>query len=53
MVDVLGTNRYYYTVVGLLATEDGPFASDTVTNYYSNSPPARGPTALDMTPPTA
>src|SRR5205814_2888858 len=36
MVDASGTNKYTYTVGGLLYTEDGPFASDTVTNTYVN-----------------
>jgi YD repeat-containing protein len=36
MVDAVGTNRYTYTAAGQLLTEDGPFASDTVTNTYLN-----------------
>jgi RHS repeat-associated protein len=36
MVDASGTNQYNYTVGGELWTEDGPFASDTVTNGYLN-----------------
>jgi YD repeat-containing protein len=36
MVDGVGTTRYTYTPVGQLASEDGPFADDTVTNFYSN-----------------
>ena len=36
MVDTAGTTVYTYTTGGQLWTEDGPFASDTVTNTYSN-----------------
>jgi len=36
MVDGVGVTKYTYTSGGLLYTEDGPFASDTVTNLYSN-----------------
>lgn len=36
MVDGLGTTVYAYTSTGQLLSEDGPFASDTVTNGYSN-----------------
>jgi len=36
MVDAVGTTAYTYTSGGFLHTEDGPFASDTVTNYYNN-----------------
>jgi YD repeat-containing protein len=36
MVDGLGVTKYTYTSGGFLYTEDGPFASDTVTNLYSN-----------------
>jgi len=36
MVDAAGTTKYTYTVGGQLYTEDGPFASDTVTNTYNN-----------------
>jgi RHS repeat-associated protein len=36
MVDSVGTTKYSYTAAGQLFTEDGPFASDTVTNIYSN-----------------
>jgi hypothetical protein len=32
MVDAVGTNSYTYTAGGQLLTDDGPFASDTVTN---------------------
>jgi RHS repeat-associated protein len=35
MVDAVGTTVYSYTGGGQLFTEDGPFASDTVTNSYS------------------
>ena len=36
MVDAVGTTTYTYTSGGFLYTEDGPFASDTLTNYYNN-----------------
>ena len=36
MVDASGTTLYSYLAGGLLYTEDGPFASDTVTNLYWN-----------------
>ncbi|HEY5915235.1 MAG TPA: hypothetical protein VJA21_31970, partial [Verrucomicrobiae bacterium] len=36
MVDAAGTTAYGYTSGGQLWTEDGPFASDTVTNSYQN-----------------
>ncbi len=36
MVDGVGTTRYTYDAAGQLLTEDGPFASDTVTNIYWN-----------------
>jgi len=36
MVDAVGTNRYTYDAVGQLLTEGGVFASDIVTNTYSN-----------------
>jgi len=36
MVDGVGTTLYTYTSGGQLFTEDGPFASDTVTNTYVN-----------------
>jgi YD repeat-containing protein len=36
MVDSVGTTKYTYTAAGQLFTEDGPFASDTVTNTYVN-----------------
>jgi RHS repeat-associated protein len=36
MVDAVGTTLYTYTTGGQLLTEDGPFASDTVTNGYVN-----------------
>jgi YD repeat-containing protein len=35
MVDGVGTTVYSYTSGGQLYTEDGPFASDTVTNGYT------------------
>jgi RHS repeat-associated protein len=34
MVDGVGVTKYTYTSGGFLYTEDGPFASDTVTNLY-------------------
>jgi YD repeat-containing protein len=37
MVDTAGTTKYAYYVGGLLWTEDGPWASDTVTNYYNTA----------------
>ncbi len=36
MVDGVGTTKYTYTVGGQFLTEDGPFASDTLTNTYTN-----------------
>ncbi len=36
MLDGVGTTVYGYTAVGQLLSEDGPFASDTVTNTYVN-----------------
>jgi RHS repeat-associated protein len=36
MVDAVGTTRYTFTTGGQLWTEDGPFASDTVTSTYQN-----------------
>ena len=36
MVDASGTTAYSYTSGNQLYTEDGPFASDTVTNTYWN-----------------
>jgi RHS repeat-associated protein len=36
MVDAAGTTKYTYTAGDQLLTEDGPFASDTVTNTYRN-----------------
>jgi RHS repeat-associated protein len=36
MVDAVGTTKYTYAGGGELFTEDGPFASDTVTNGYLN-----------------
>jgi YD repeat-containing protein len=38
MLDGLGTTTYTYTTGGQLASEDGPFGNDTVTNFYSNRP---------------
>jgi len=36
MVDAVGTNRYTYTAAGQLLSEDGPWASDTVSYTYNN-----------------
>src|SRR5438132_13739151 len=36
MVDEMGTTKFTYDPAGQLLTEDGPFASDTVTNVYLN-----------------
>ena len=36
MVDGVGTTKYTYSASGQMLTEDGPFASDTVTNTYWN-----------------
>ena len=48
MVDAAGTTVYTYTLGNQLLTEDGPFASDTVTNTYVN----RLRTALALQQPT-
>src|SRR5438876_8440712 len=37
MVDAAGTTKYTYYAGGLLNTEDGPFASDTVSYTYNNA----------------
>ena len=36
MVDAVGATRYSYDHAGLLLTEDGPWAYDTVTSIYNN-----------------
>ncbi len=36
LVDAVGTTAYTYAPAGQLTTENGPFASDTVTNLYWN-----------------
>lgn len=36
MVDAVGTTEFTYAPGGQLLTEDGPFASDTLTNLYQN-----------------
>jgi hypothetical protein len=36
LFDDIGTTKYSYSAAGQLLTEDGLFASDTVTNTYSN-----------------
>jgi RHS repeat-associated protein len=35
MVDAVGTNRYSFNTAGLLASEDGPWDSDTVSYTYT------------------
>jgi hypothetical protein len=37
MVDAAGTTTYKYYAGGQLWTEDGPWADDTVTNYYNTA----------------
>ena len=49
MVDGVGTTAYTYTTGDQLLTEDGPWASDTVTNTYVN----RLRTGLALAQPTA
>jgi YD repeat-containing protein len=49
MVDAAGTTAYKYYAGGLLRTEDGPWASDTVTNYYNT---ARMRSGLGLQQPT-
>ena len=48
MVDSAGTTKYTYTAGNELLTEDGPFASDTMTNTYLN----RLRTELDLQQPS-
>ena len=48
MIDGVGTNVFTYTTTGQLLSEDGPFASDTLTNGYSN----RFRTGLGLQQPT-
>ncbi|HEV7924500.1 MAG TPA: RHS repeat-associated core domain-containing protein, partial [Verrucomicrobiae bacterium] len=36
MTDAIGTTAFTYTQIGQLASESGPWASDTVTNTYSD-----------------
>src|SRR6266571_4181271 len=48
MVDAAGTTKYTYYAGGLLATEDGPWASDTVSYTYNN----RLRTSLSLQQPT-
>ena len=48
MVDTAGTTVYTYTTGDQLLTEDGPWASDTVTNTYVN----RLRTSLALAQPT-
>src|SRR5206468_12368601 len=49
MVDASGTNQFTWTAGNQLLTEDGPFASDTVTNTYVN----RQRVALALQQPTS
>jgi RHS repeat-associated protein len=49
MVDGVGTTKFAYTSAGQLLTEDGPWASDTVTNTYAN----RLRTMLSLQQPTS
>lgn len=37
MVDAVGTTRYTYTAFGAVASEDGPWGSDSVSYVYNNS----------------
>lgn len=48
MVDSIGTTKYTYTAGNQLLTEDGPLATDAVTNTYLN----RLRTALSLQQPT-
>jgi hypothetical protein len=48
VVDAVGTARYMYTACNRLRTEDGPFASDILTNTYTH----RLRTRLDLQQPT-
>lgn len=48
MVDAAGTTAYGYAAGGQLRTEDGPWSSDTVTNFYWN----RMRTNLSLAQPT-
>src|SRR2546426_10773313 len=47
MVDAAGTTKFTYYAGGLLWTEDGPWASDTVTNTYNNARLDRKSTRLN------
>ena len=49
MVDAAGTTKFTYYAGGLLNTEDGPWASDTVTYTYNN---ARLRSGLSLQQPT-
>jgi len=49
MVDAAGTTKFTYFAGGLLNTEDGPWASDTVTYTYNN---ARLRSGLSLQQPT-
>jgi len=48
MVDSVGTTKFIWTAGDQLASEDGPWASDTVTNTYNN----RFRSALSLQQPT-
>ena len=48
MVDNVGATKFTWTAGNQLATEDGPWASDTVTNTYNN----RFRSALSLQQPT-
>src|SRR6266566_917184 len=48
MIDSVGTTKFTWTAGDQLATEDGPWASDTVTNTYNN----RFRSALSLQQPT-
>jgi hypothetical protein len=48
MVGAVGTTKYTWTAGNQLQTEDGPFASDTITNTYVN----RLRTKMDLQQPT-
>ena len=51
MVDAVGTTRYTFDSGGLLASEDGPWDSDTVTYAYANPYTIRLRTSLSLQQP--
>src|SRR5690606_7941815 len=51
MVDAAGTTKFTYTSAGDLLTEDGPWASDTITHGYHASVP-RLRTSLSLQQPS-